>query len=218
MEFRFFDPTQKIDFARRNLPHWEQREVTYFITFRTVDSLPSEVVGRWTNARDKWLRRRGIDPRDPDWHNRLHGLRREEEDEFHDKFSAEFHRYLDAGHGECQLKRPQIAEIVSDTLCHFDGNRYQIGGFVVMPNHVHLLVQFLEGTRLGKQCYSWKRYSSGKINRALSRRGRFWQIESYDRIVRDQDEFEHYRDYIHDNPKTAGLTGGEFLYWRREEV
>ena len=216
MRFNFFDPRKEIQFSRQNLPHWEQEEVTYFLTFRAADSVPTEVLDRWFQRRNKWLRRHGLDPDDPVWRMRLYMEDWALQEEFHQKFTGEFERYLDAGHGECLLKRPELAEEVSDSLRHFDGERYLLGDFVVMPNHVHLLVQFFRGVKMKEQCYSWKRYTAGKINRLAGRKGKYWQWEGYDHIVRDEEEFEHYRRYIADNPKMAGLKGGEFLYWKRE--
>jgi len=215
MQFKFFDPKQRVDATRHHLPHWEQQEVTYFITFRTADSLPKNITGRWLADRNKWLRRHGIDPKDPDWHSRLHDLEPAVEDEFHDKFSDQFHRYLDTGYGECVLRRPEAAEIVADSLSHFDGERYLLGDLVAMPNHVHLLVMLFLGTQLPGQCYSWKKYTAGKVNELLGRKGHFWQTESYDRIVRDQEELEHYRKYIAADPRNARLTCGEYVHWRR---
>jgi type I restriction enzyme R subunit len=125
--------------------------------------------------------------------------------------------YLDRGCGACVLKRPAVARIVADNLRHFDGQRYQLGDFVVMPNHVHLLVCLLGRTDLEQQCYSWKKYTATKINRALGQRGRFWHEESFDHLVRSPEEFEHLRRYIVDNPKEAHLREGEYLLWQYSE-
>ena len=85
--------------------------------------------------------------------------------------------HLDCGHGKCVLRQPAIAQIVSKSLRHFDGDRYHLGDFVVMPNHVHLLVCLINETDIEKQCYSWKKYTAMQINRVLSQSGRFWQEE-----------------------------------------
>jgi type I restriction enzyme R subunit len=53
-----------------------------------------------------------------------------------------WHRALDDCHGECLLRDPMNARIVADGLLHFDGKRYDLDTFIIMPNHVHLLVQF----------------------------------------------------------------------------
>jgi len=59
---------------------------------------------------------------------------------------------LDSCHGRCLLKRPELATIVADSLLHFDGQRYRIGDFIVMPNHVHLLAVF-RGAEAMKEQY-----------------------------------------------------------------
>jgi type I restriction enzyme R subunit len=125
--------------------------------------------------------------------------------------------YLDRGHGECVLKRPELAGVVARSLRHFDAQRYHLGDFVVMPNHVHVLVCLLGDTELESLCYSWKKFTAAEINRALGRKGRFWQEESFDHLVRSPEQFDHLRRYIADNPRKAGLSSGESLYWRREE-
>jgi type I restriction enzyme R subunit len=107
---------------------------------------------------------------------------------------------------------------VAENLHHFDGQRYHLGDFVVMPNHVHLIVCLIGTTDLEAQWYSWKRFTAGRINEILGRRGRFWHEECFDHLVRSPEQFDYFRRYIADNPKAAGLRERESLYWRREEV
>ncbi len=123
-------------------------------------------------------------------------------------------RYLDRGHGACVLRRPDVAQIVADSLQHSDGSRYYLGDFVVMPNHVHLLCCLIGGTEIEEQCYAWKKVTAGKINRLLGQKGRFWQEESFDHLVRTAEAFEYFRHYIEMNPPNAKLKAGEFLYYR----
>src|SRR5262249_4350203 len=144
----------------------------------TEDSVPAELARAWHRQRADWLREHGIDPLAPDWKARLRRVPAVE-GQFHQKFSREFMDYLDKGHGACVLKRPELAKSVGDTLLHFDGQRYLLSDFVVMPNHVHVLVGLLGDTDLDKQCYSWKKYTAFELNRALGRKGRFWQEESF---------------------------------------
>ena len=212
--FRFFDPQGEIEVSRRNLPHWEQAGGTYFVTFRTGDSLPSDVMEEWKETRDRWLSIRGIDSSVEGWRAQFRDLSKTERDDFEERFSSRLHEFLDSGYGECVLKRRELSAMVAESLLHFDGDRYQMGDFVVMPNHVHLLVQLEEGFELKAQCYSWKKFTAGSLNAALGRSGHFWQGESYDRLVRDLEEFEHYRKYIAENPVMAGLREGESFYYR----
>jgi type I restriction enzyme R subunit len=77
------------------------------------------------------------------------------------QFAQEFNRvredFLDTCHGRCVLRRPELAKIVADSLLHFDGERYRMGDFVVMPNHVHLLASFPMEESMKLQCDSWLR-------------------------------------------------------------
>jgi type I restriction enzyme R subunit len=115
------------------------------------------------------------------------------------------------------LKSPDLAGIVAKSLFHRDRESYLLGDFVVMPNHGHLLVCPFGDADLLAICRSWKHYTASGINRALGRRGRFWEEESFDHLVRGPDEFDRFRRYIADNPARANLRAGEFLYYRRPD-
>jgi REP element-mobilizing transposase RayT len=125
--------------------------------------------------------------------------------------------YLDAGHGSCDLQEPEIAACVVDTWRRFDGERYRLLEWVVMPNHCHVLIEQLEGVPLGKIVLSWKNYTARFINVHRGRTGvrrtqtqprmrsRVWQREYWDRFIRDERHFEAVKDYIVMNPVKAGL-------------
>lgn len=130
--FTFFKRDEAVEVTRRNLPHWEQPGVCYFLTFRTADSLPAEVMEGWRRERDCWLRGHGVDPEDEDWHAMLEMLPEREHHEFHRTFSRKMHEMLDAGHGACLLKRIELREIVAEALRHFDEERYLLGGYADM--------------------------------------------------------------------------------------
>lgn len=55
-----------------------------------------------------------------------------------------------------------------------------------------------------------------KINRLLGRKGRFWEKDAFDHLVRSPEEFERRRRYIAENPMAAGLRPGEFLHYCRD--
>jgi type I restriction enzyme R subunit len=114
------------------------------------------------------------------------------------------------------LRRAELAKIVADSLLHFDGQRYHVSDFVVMPNHVHLLVCLLGQTEVESQCTSWKRFTATSINRQLRRQGRFWQEESFDHLVRSVEQFEAIQRYIAANPEKAGLAAGEYWLYQRK--
>ncbi|YCM42340.1 transposase [Verrucomicrobiaceae bacterium 227] len=101
-----------------------------------------------------------------------------------------------------------------ESIEHFKGVRYELDGFVVMPNHVHLLITPKEGFKLSKIMQSMKSFSAKGINVNEERSGKLWQVESFDRIVRNDREFERYVRYIEENPVKANLREGEFFYRR----
>jgi type I restriction enzyme R subunit len=109
-----------------------------------------------------------------------------------------------------------LAEEVARSLKHFDGDRYDLTDFVVMPNHVHLLVAFPDEQSMLAQCESWKHYTAAKINPALGRKGRFWQQDGFDHLVRSIEQFQYYRDYIADNPRRARLDEGEYIHFSKQ--
>jgi putative transposase len=217
MPFEFFDPKAETSIREGHLPHWYQPGVTYFVTFRTDDSIPVAVAKAWRGQREDWLRRHGVAAPRTDGKLDLEGLPRDVQHEFHDRFSRKYLDALDRGHGECLLRRPELAQIVAESLWHFDGERYRLGDFVIMPNHVHLLVCLLGATEVESQCRSWKKFAGTEINRRLSRKGRFWQEESFDHLVRSPEQFVAIRRYIAENPAAAKLGEGDFLHWRRAE-
>lgn len=192
----YFDYESLTAQRRRNLPHWEQRGVTYFVTFRLWDSIPKEVAERIKNEREEWKRLNKI-VNDVD----LHNLNIEKKIEYHRLFSKRIDDLLDNGHGSCVLRNPEISLIVLTALEHFDGERYQIDHWVIMPNHVHILVKPIKNWSLTKITHSWKSYTANEINKILGRNGQLWMHESFDHIVRSPEQLQRIRKYISDNPK-----------------
>ncbi|HEY1051620.1 MAG TPA: hypothetical protein VGE39_17730, partial [Prosthecobacter sp.] len=139
MSFQFFNPAKKLTITHGDLPHWQQEGSTYFITWRTLDSIPPEVWQRWTNERDTWLRSRGIDPSSSDWRGAVERLPESDRIDFR-RFSRTLETELDACHGTCPLLNPNLARIVQDSLHFRDGTAYHLGDYVIMPNHIHLIV------------------------------------------------------------------------------
>jgi len=182
-----------------HLPHWEQEAKLYFVTWRLGDSLPMEKLQQWGQQRDVWITQ---NPKPWD---------QATEQEYHQRFSKTLDHWLDAGSGECVLQDPAIAQIVADALLHFDGDRYLMDSFVVMPNHVHALFRLAPGLLLEDVIQSWKSFSAKKINQALGREGVLWQRDYWDRIVRDGDHRANIRNYIAKNPVRAKLRDGKFI-------
>jgi putative transposase len=214
MQFDLFDRERDWSMRQGNLPHWFQPGVTYFVTFRTEDSVPGALVADWRRRKARWLHEHGVDPESREWKIALLRLPAPVQHEFHRTFTVEFDNYLDRGFGACVLRQPTLAKIVAESLHHAHDVHYRVGDFVVMPNHVHLLCCLLGGTDIEDQCKSWKRFTARKINAALGQMGRFWQEESFDHLVRSPEQFDHLRSYIAENPLHARLKDGEFLYYQ----
>src|SRR5581483_10006490 len=188
-----FDEFADIDITRRNLPHWKQTGKTYFVTFRLADSIPATKLSALESERESWLKH-NPEP----WNDA-------QRKEYYERFSAKLDEWLDAGSGSCVLKDERAAKIVADALNHFNGQRYKLGAWVVMPNHVHAVVTPLEEHALSEILHSWKSYTAHKINELLGSTGQLWQRESYDHIVRNERALFTIEEYINRNPEKAGI-------------
>ena len=114
-------------------------------------------------------------------------------------------RYEDAGHGACWLRDPRIGALVEGALLHFDGQRYRLLAWCVMPNHVHALAEMISGFPLSKVLHSWKSFTANEANKILNRQGELWQRDYRDRHIRNAEHFEKAIRYIERNPVEAGL-------------
>jgi REP element-mobilizing transposase RayT len=130
------------------------------------------------------------------------------------RFGERIHEWLDAGYGSCLLKFSEVRAIAQECLLRFDGDRMKVHAAVIMPNHVHALIQPLKGHELSKLLKGIKGTSARLINKLLSRSGYVWMDESYDHIVRDREEYAWFCKYICENPVKAGLWPEQ--YWIRE--
>jgi putative transposase len=194
---RFFHPDAEITVGHNRLPHWDQQGRTYSLTFRLFDSVPAHLMHEHRLAKAAWLKEHP----EP-W-------TREVELEYLRTFQGQIERWLDQGHGECLLRRGELAEIVAGALRHFEGERTRLHAWVVMPNHVHALTEVMEGWELSGLLLSWKGFTAVEINQRLSRSGPVWQKGYHDRLIRDWDHFRNVVRYIRRNP--AKLRAGEFL-------
>ena len=110
--------------------------------------------------------------------------------------------------GPLYLRRPEIASLIVDAIRHGQDQMlyYRLHAYVVMANHVHLLVTPL--VEVARITHSIKRFTARAANQVLGSTGQsFWQDESYDHLVREQSEFERIVRYIENNPVKAGLVG-----------
>lgn len=207
-----FDPKESYVVVERRLPHWMQAGAPCFVTWRTWDSIPESVLQVWIRQRNDWLRQHGIDPAFSAWRSALNELSPALILEYQLHVSDRWNDHLDACYGACVLRRSELAQVVAGSLRHFDGQRYDLTDFIVMPNHVHLLVAFPDEESMLAQCESWKHFTATKINRRLGPKGRFWQQDGFDHLVRSIEQFQYLRDYIRDNPRRARLRPGEFIH------
>ncbi|MCF7790032.1 MAG: transposase [Prosthecobacter sp.] len=210
---RFFDPTDELLITHRKLPHWSQDGAVVFITWRTLDSMPKDVIERWRADRNRWLMPHDIDPTQKDWKSRVQKLPQDQMLKFHELFTTRWHDELDACHGACVLGHSEIAGIVQSSLLHFNGDRYEMFRFVIMPNHIHLLAAFPNKEAMLAQCDSWKHFTGREINRRLALQGRFWQQDAFDHLVRHEHQFRRLCDYIAQNPAKARLRPDQARVW-----
>lgn len=201
---QFFNPFAEIRQTKNRLPHWQQKNAVFFVTFRLADALPHQLLHEWENKRATWIR---LHP--APWNA-------ETELEYHTRFSGTIERWLDAGHGSCVLRRASCARIVDETLRHFDGDRLALISSIVMPNHVHVLFVQNPDHPLEKLLRSWKTFTSRKINSLLQRSGSLWQRDYFDRLVRDNNHFANCIRYIRRNPEKARLTKDEYVLYESD--
>ena len=173
--------------SRGYLPHFESSEATQHVTFHLADSLPQAVLLRF----EAQLKTLPADKRDVERRKRVDA-------------------WIDAGHGSCALRKPAIAEMVQRSLLTFDSQRYRLLAWVVMPNHVHVLFQPMNGWTVAKIVAAWKKFTARKICDDRRDRGEgpgapVWHREYFDRYIRDRRHFEQAVAYIHQNPVKAGL-------------
>ncbi len=165
----------------------------YFVTFRTADSVPQTKLSAWREERETWLKYH----QEP-WSE--HEAR-----EYYQRFSARMDAWLDAGMGDCPMREYGASEIVAHALKFFDGNRYDLGEWVMMPNHVHAVCAPLEGYELSEILHSWKSYTSNNINALLGKEGKLWQEESFNQILRSPEHLYNVECYIRRNPEKARI-------------
>jgi REP element-mobilizing transposase RayT len=116
-------------------------------------------------------------------------------------------RRLDGGLGACWLAKSDVAELVQNAILHFDGDRYHVLAWCIMPNHVHVVVEPFEGQRLGAILHSWKSFTANKANLLVRRTGGFWHDDFFDRYMRDEGHLMQTVHYVEHNPVKAGLVG-----------
>lgn len=176
------DNNEKGWYSRGYVPHFDGGPVPQMVTFRLVDSFPTDILAAWS------IELAALGPSQAECVRRL----RVEE-------------YLDKGLGSAWLSLPNIAEIIMEALHFFHGQRYCLHAWTVMPNHVHVLLTPQLGESLSQILHSWKSFTAKKANSIIGRTGSFWQREYFDRAIRSEEHFVAAIQYIENNPVKAGL-------------
>lgn len=159
------------------VPHRDEPGLTQFVTFRLADSFPVEL-------QDEWERLLQIED----------GRERR----------TQLEAWLDLGHGPCHLNDNRLAQLVAEAMRRFDGERYRLLAFSIMPNHVHVLFQ-TGPVAMADILKSWKQFTATRANKLLGNAGAFWQADYWDTYMRDVEHEERTIRYIRNNPVKAGL-------------
>ncbi len=165
-------------YSRGYLPHFDAPGLIQTVTFRLADAISyktAHAAEELGRKLGKWARRKQIEA------------------------------CLDKGHGRCWLSDPRIAELVQTSLLFFDCERYRLIEWVIMPNHVHAILELLGDWRLKRVLYSLKSFTAKEALKILRESPPFWQPESFDRFVRDERHFQNAVEYVRNNPVAAGL-------------
>ena len=198
--------------SRGHLPYFDSRTVIQHVSFQLADSLPKGVLDQLSQE----IMRLPVERREAEKRKRVE-------------------EWMDAGHGDCALREADIAEAVQNALLCFDGQRYRMLAWVVMPNHVHALFQPLDGWTVENIVASWKKFTARKIFEQRRARSAspgndnlligeekepiaraalpassagaagVWHREYWERDIRDENHYRQTVAYIQQNPVKAGL-------------
>lgn len=171
--------------CRGKFPHREYK-LLQFISYRLYDCVPQKVIEAWKEELKVTEMTMSNDPK-------VEALRKR------------IDKYEDAGYGQCFLQDPRIASMIQENLFHFNGVRYNVLNWCIMPNHVHVLIEVKEGWTLSTIMHGWRSYTAHQANKILGRTGDFWMDEYFDRYIRDEKHLETVVNYIDNNPVKAGL-------------
>lgn len=175
---------------RKRLPHYKRENATYFVTYRLADSFPQK---KLLTLKAELLAQKSA------------STTAQQREEF-----RVIETYLDKGIGSCCLQHPPLASLIADNLQFFNRTRYTLYAWVVMPNHIHVLLHPHPPFSLGKIIQSWKQFTSRRAKQLLpSIPSPFWQRESYDHLLRNSDDKTRIISYIHRNPVKARLCATE---------
>jgi len=197
-------------FKSRHLPHVFAEDKPIFITYRLNFTLPKKVMDQYKKQIEDWnkellalpqaereIRLQTKDNRFFDWFDRLIAI---------------------SPDVPSLLHKDGIREIVEESFKHFDGLRYTLLCYCIMPNHVHVLIlpRLQEDGKIysiSHIVYTWKKYTAAAINKILGKQSSLWQKESYDSLVKDNNSLERVLEYIVNNPVKAKLVD-DWQQWK----
>lgn len=195
--FLFYTPELEVEYTCGNLPHWHHLRVMQFVTFRLNDSLPKDVVRRILSERLAWEKSH---PK-PWTKTDMMAYRR--------IFGGRYEEAIDNGYGICYMNDRALHDVVANCILRFDAIRYEVHSFVVMPNHVHALLEITDKRyTIGMIVGSWKRNSAKLINEMLGATGQIWERESWDTMIRSHAHLHHALNYIEKNRRAAKAIRG----------
>jgi len=186
---------------RRHLPHWRQEGATYAVTFRQADSIPQAQLQALKRWRVIWEEQHPEPRTETEWKG------------FVQEISSRTERWMDEGYGSCAFRESRFSEMMSNSLLHFQDQHHFTSCFVVMPNHIHAVIRPRPNFELEGCLKRIKRYVSRQVNKALHQEGAFWEEESYDRIIRDEEHLWNVVQYIGRNPGKAGIPIARWVRW-----
>jgi len=132
--------------------------------------VPHEVLMRWYGELREWLRQHGVETNPNAPIPNAESLPVELQSPYRRHRFHKWNDHLEDCHGACHLRKRDLAEIVLNTLRHFDADRYELDCCIVMRNHVHLLAAFHLPTTCRGQSESWLHYTAFLINKALNQK------------------------------------------------
>lgn len=198
----FFDSDGEVKKGRHQLPHWHQDHTWIFITWRLADSLPKVKIDQWRELKDAFYNHH-TEP----WDEKTHIAYRK-------LITDDIEAWLDRGHGGCLLRQPEARKIVESAFLHFHTERYDLRSFVIMPNHVHLLLRPITPYLLSEIVHSLKSFTANRVNQVTGKRGQLWQTEYHDRLIRSSRHFDWANRYIQENP--VKLPAADFTLWQAD--
>ncbi|MGA2279854.1 MAG: transposase [Verrucomicrobiota bacterium] len=175
---------------RGYLPHCDKPGLVQFVTFRLWDSMP-------VSRRGEWEHLLAVSTRSDAPRSGARSIASREQ-------RIKLEKYLDRGLGGCFMRDPRIAALVEQAIRFHHHQRFELLAWVVMPNHVHSLIQVGQ-TPLTRIVQNWKSIAAVEANKLLGRTGRFWQPDYWDRHMRDAEQTSKAVRYIENNPVKAKL-------------